>query len=180
MTEVFPPSEDGYERLWTPHRGAYIGGESKPATSGEDDCPFCLAHGGDDETKLIVARGESTFVLLNLYPYNSGHLLVCTNRHVAAYVDLTPGERQEMGEMTARAMRTLSAVYEPAGFNLGMNQGAVAGAGIAAHIHQHIVPRWQGDANFFPIVGQTKALPYLLGETRGKLAAAWQEDTTHA
>jgi ATP adenylyltransferase len=111
--------------------------------------------------------------VLNLYPYNSGHLMVLPYRHVSDYVDLTDPETVELAAMTKAAVRTLGAVYAPAGFNIGMNQGEVAGAGIAAHLHQHVVPRWLGDANFLPVVGQTKALPELLADTRARLAAAW-------
>ena len=139
-------------------------------------CPFCVAPSLDDEDALIVHRGHASFVILNLYPYNSGHMLVCPYRHVADYTDLTAEERIEIGELTAEAMRVERAVANPAGFNLGMNQGSIAGAGIAGHLHQHIVPRWAGDANFFPIIAQTKAIPELLGDARAKLAAAWPAD----
>src|SRR5262249_3793906 len=130
---------------------------------------------GDDERGLIVARGETCFVLLNLYPYNSGHLMVVPYRHVPDYTDLDLAETAELAALTQRAMRVHRAVYRPDGFNLGMNQGAVAGAGIAAHLHQHVVPRWAGDANFFPVVAQTKAMPELLADTRARLAAAWPD-----
>ncbi len=171
---TLPGDPDGLARLWTPHRAAYVGGENKPANGGAAECPFCRTPQGDDAAGLIVARGSECFALLNLYPYNSGHILVCTYRHVSLYTELTATERIEMGEMTARAMEVLSEVMHPQGFNLGMNQGEAAGAGIAAHIHQHIVPRWSGDANFFPIIAQTKAVPAILADTRAQLAAAWQ------
>ncbi|MCL1900285.1 MAG: HIT domain-containing protein [Promicromonosporaceae bacterium] len=162
---------DGLERLWTPHRMAYITGGEKPQGPREDQCPFCRP--GDDEHRLLVARGRSCFVVLNLFPYNPGHLLVLPQRHVASYLDLTPAETMELATLTQTAIRVLKAEYQPAGFNLGINQGEVAGAGIAAHLHQHIVPRWQGDANFLPIVAQTKAVPEILADTRNRLAAAW-------
>lgn len=127
----------------------------------------------NDEEGLIVHRGEDAYVVMNLYPYNAGHLLVCAFRHVADLTDLTEAERNEISSLTAHAMTTLRKVSHPAGFNLGMNQGAVSGAGVAEHIHQHIVPRWSGDANFMPIIGQTKVLPQLLAQTRNDLAAAW-------
>lgn len=171
---------DGYQRLWTPHRVAYIGGDKKPTTGEAHDCPFCAAPGGEDSETLIVHRSDHVYALLNLFPYNSGHVLVCTYRHVAQYVDLTDEERNDMALVTRDAIHALTTAYAPHGFNLGMNQGDVAGAGIAAHIHQHIVPRWQGDANFFPIVGQTKALPYLLADTRDQLAQAWPKENTDA
>lgn len=164
-------SPDGFGRLWTPHRAAYVSGEAKPAEKGK--CPFCVAPSLGDDEGLIVARGSACFALLNLYPYNSGHILVCTYRHVSLYTDLSAEERIEMGEMTAEAMEALRDSLHPAGFNLGMNQGDVAGAGIAAHIHQHIVPRWLGDANFLPIVAQTKAIPAILADTRSAVAEAW-------
>ena len=170
----FARVQDGYQRLWTPHRMAYIAGDDKPADDGEGgQCPFCRAPGLPDADALVVARGELVYAVLNLYPYNSGHLLVCPYRHVAGYVDLTPAETVEVATMTQSAMRVLSASAGPGGFNLGMNQGSVGGAGIAAHLHQHVVPRWGGDANFLPIIAQTKALPELLADARERLAAAW-------
>lgn len=127
-----------------------------------------------------MARGQNAYVVLNLYPYNSGHLLVCPYRHVADYTDLTDAEVIEVAELTRKAMTVIRAVSGPQGFNLGMNQGEIAGAGIAAHLHQHVVPRWPGDANFLPIVGQTKALPQLLSQTQQLLSQAWQESETDA
>ena len=165
---------DAFQRLWTPHRMAYIDGADRPEDDGETTCPFCRTPGRDDADGLVVHRGETAYVVLNLYPYNPGHLLVCPYRHVAGFVDLADAERDELGALTATAMRVLTEVSAPHGFNLGMNQGAVAGAGIAAHLHQHVVPRWGGDANFFPIVAGTKALPQVLGETRELLADGWR------
>ncbi|GAA4433340.1 HIT domain-containing protein [Georgenia halophila] len=178
MTTSEPPEQhpgvpDALERLWTPHRMVYVGGQDKPADDGESGCPFCRTPAGDDEEGLVVHRGETGYAVLNLYPYNPGHLLVCPYRHVADLTDLTDAERDEIGAMSAAAMRVVRAVSAPHGFNLGMNQGAVAGAGIAAHLHQHVVPRWSGDANFLPVVARTKALPQVLGETRDLLARAW-------
>ncbi len=168
-----PGVPDGFERLWTPHRMAYIGGQGKPADGEAEQCPFCRAGSGPDEDGLVVARGETAFVVLNLYPYNAGHLMVLPLRHVADYTDLDDAETAEVAALTRTAMHVLRAVMAPHGFNLGMNQGAVAGAGIAAHLHQHVVPRWGGDMNFLPIIARTKALPELLGDTRARLAAAW-------
>jgi ATP adenylyltransferase len=168
-----PGEPDGFERLWTPHRMVYIKGENKPVTSEADACPFCRAPGLDDAEALIVARSELAFVVLNLYPYAPGHLLVCPYRHVADWTEATPAERAEIAELTATAMTVLRQASAPTGFNLGVNQGPVAGAGIAAHLHQHVVPRWLGDSNFLPVVGQTKAIPELLGQTRQLLAQAW-------
>ena len=161
---------DGFQRLWTPHRIAYI--EQGPTAAG-DECVFCTAPTLTDEQALIVHRGTLGYVLLNLFPYNSGHLLVVPYRHVALYDEATAAETAEIASLTQVAMRTLAATSHADGFNIGMNQGAVAGAGIAAHLHQHVVPRWATDANFFPIVARTKALPRLLGEVRDELAAAW-------
>ena len=167
---------DALQRLWTPHRLAYIQGENKPEDEQSDGCPFCRLPGSgqpDDET-LIVARGEIVFAILNLYPYNPGHLMVLPYRHVADYTDLTAAETVAVAEFTQRAMRVIRDVSAPHGFNIGLNQGPVAGAGIAAHLHQHVVPRWGGDSNFMPVIGHTKVLPQLLGETRQLLADAWQ------
>ena len=165
---------DDTERLWTPHRMAYIGGENKPADPHDGrQCPFCVGPERDDETSLIVHRGEVAYVILNLYPYNAGHLMICPYRHVSDYTELTQDEVLEVAELTRTAMTVIREVSGPAGFNLGMNQGEVAGAGIAAHLHQHVVPRWQGDANFLPIIGRTKAVPILLADTRALYAEAW-------
>jgi len=166
---------DGFQRLWTPHRMAYIGGQDKPQDDAPGDgCPFCRAATLPDEEGLVVGRGALTYALLNLYPYNAGHVLVCPYRHVSDHADLTREELVELGELTRAAIGALRAAYAPQGFNLGMNLGEVAGAGIAAHLHQHVVPRWRGDANFLPIVGRTRALPELLADTRARLAAAWE------
>lgn len=162
---------DAFQRLWTPHRMAYIRGEGKPRDEGE--CPFCRAPGLSDSEGLIVARGERVYVVLNLYPYNAGHLLVCPYRHVADYTDLTGAEVSELAASTQRCMSTVRAVSHAEGFNIGMNQGSVAGAGIAAHLHQHVVPRWGGDTNFMPVVGHTRVLPQLLAQSRELLAGAW-------
>lgn len=161
---------DDMGRLWTPHRLVYVEDSYQP---GQDDCPFCEAPQRDDEESLVVYRGDYAYVVLNLFPYNNGHLLVCPFRHVSMYDEATSEEVAEIAALTQTAMRVLRQVMNCAGFNIGMNQGAIAGAGIAAHLHQHIVPRWQSDSNFFPIVAKTKALPQLLGEVREKLAAAW-------
>lgn len=167
---------DQLERLWTPHRRAYIGGQDKPTGPGPDDgCPFCAAPRRDDVDGLIVARGERVYAVLNLYPYNSGHVLVCPYRHLPDYDGLDAAETAEFAAFTQSAMRALRRGSAPHGFNIGMNQGAVAGAGIAAHLHQHVVPRWGGDANFMPVIGRTRVLPDLLRDTRAMLAAAWAQ-----
>lgn len=168
-----PGVPDEFQRLWTPHRLAYIQNGQQPHI---DDCPFCLAPGMSDEDGLIVARGKFAFVLLNLYPYNSGHLLVCPYRHVALYDEASAEEIAEIGSLTQIAMRVLTDVSRSHGFNIGMNQGKVAGAGIADHLHQHIVPRWATDSNFFPIIAKTKAITALLGDVRISLAEAWPKN----
>ena len=169
---TFAHVNDGFQRLWTPHRMAYIVGD-KPTDEPGSGCPFCTAPDKGDHEGLIVHRGTHCYVVLNLFPYNPGHLLVCPYRHISLYVDLSDEETTEFTALTKAAIRGLEAASQPDGFNLGMNQGAVAGAGVAAHLHQHIVPRWRGDSNFLPIVGQTKALPVLLEDTRQLILAAW-------
>lgn len=164
---------DRWERLWTPHRMAYLSGENRPKPDNDVTCPFCTIPSKSDEEALIVARGEEVYAVLNLYPYNAGHLLVCTKRHVADLTELTENERNEMQSFTAHAMKTLRKVSNCGGFNIGLNQGALSGAGVADHIHQHVVPRWFGDSNFMPIIGQTKVLPKLLTQTRDEIANAW-------
>jgi ATP adenylyltransferase len=168
--------EDGpssvFEHLWTPYRMAYIRGEGKP--TGAHDCPFCVIPTLSDEDGLIVARGTTVYAVLNLYPYNAGHLMVVPYRHVPDYTDLTAEEVAELGALTQTAMRVVRDVSGAHGFNIGMNQGSVAGAGIADHLHQHAVPRWGGDTNFMPVVGLTRVLPQVLRETRSLLADAWQ------
>ncbi|MSW74757.1 MAG: HIT domain-containing protein [Actinobacteria bacterium] len=154
----------------------YLKGENRPLKDNDVECPFCRIPQLDDESALIVARGKTAYVVMNLYPYNAGHLLVCAFRHVADLTDLTPEERNEISDLTAHAMKVLRTVSHASGFNIGMNQGAVSGAGVADHIHQHIVPRWAGDANFMPIIGQTKVLPQLLSQTRNDLAQGWNTD----
>lgn len=173
----FAAIPDAFQRMWVPFRIAYIESNHTAEQSGEspkdEACPFCEAPKLSDEQSLIVARGESAYVLLNLYPYNSGHMLVCPYRHVALYDEATDAEIAEIATLTQVAMRVARASSGAHGFNIGMNQGAVAGAGVAAHLHQHIVPRWANDTNFLPIIGTTKAIPRLLGDVRAEFAAAW-------
>ena len=165
---------DAFQRLWNPHRMAYIdAGREGDGRGHKDDCPFCEAPRRSDEDALIVVRGEHAYVLLNLYPYNNGHLLVCPYRHVPLYDEATPDEAREIAELTQTAMRVLRGVSHCDGFNIGMNQGEVAGAGVAAHLHQHIVPRWASDSNFFPIIARTKSMSQLLGDTRRLVAEGW-------
>jgi ATP adenylyltransferase len=159
---------DGWQRIWMPERLAYIQGAGKT-----EGCPFCRIPEMSDEDGLIVHRGETSYVVLNLYPYNSGHLMAVPFRHVADYTELTAAEAVEIAELTQTSMRVLRKASGAQGFNLGMNQGVVAGAGIAAHLHQHVVPRWGGDTNFMPVVARTKVLPQLLRDTRQLLADTW-------
>jgi ATP adenylyltransferase len=158
---------DAFARLYTPHRMAYIKGE------GKQGCPFCDIPQLQDEQGLIVARGELAYVVLNLYPYNAGHLMVVPFRHVSSYDELTPEETVELAALTQHALRAIRHASGAQGFNVGMNLGSVAGAGIAAHLHQHVVPRWGGDTNFMPVVGHTRVLPQLLKQTQELLVAAW-------
>jgi ATP adenylyltransferase len=165
---------DPFLRLWTPHRMAYIAGENKPTTDeAGHGCPFCRIPTLPDVDGLIVRRSEAAYAVLNLYPYNPGHLMVVPYRHVADYTELTPEEVSDVATLTQQAMQAVRIVSAAHGFNIGMNQGEIAGAGIAAHLHQHVVPRWGGDANFMPVIAQTKVLPQLLSETRELLAKAW-------
>jgi ATP adenylyltransferase len=164
---------DEWQRLWAPHRMSYLSGENRPLPGNDIECPFCRVITLSDEEGLIVYRGKEAYVVMNLYPYNAGHLLICANRHVSDLTELTESERNEIFSLTAHAMTTLRKVSKAGGFNLGMNQGEVSGAGVAGHIHQHVIPRWFGDANFMPLIGKTKVMPQLLMETRAALAAAW-------
>jgi ATP adenylyltransferase len=164
---------DELDRLWTPHRMAYIRGENKPADATAGECPFCRVPSLPDDEGLVVHRGETAYAVLNLYPYAPGHLMVCPYRHLADYTATTDEEAAEIAALTKRAMEVVRSVSAAEGFNIGMNQGHIAGAGIAAHLHQHVVPRWAGDQNFMPIIGRTKTLPELLSDTRDLLARAW-------
>jgi len=153
--------------LWAPWRLQYIKGSPTP------DCIFCaFPREGRDRDRGILLQGRLAFVILNAYPYNSGHLMVVPHRHVADLVDLTDDEHLEMQHLVRACMRALRAVYRPEGFNIGMNIGRAAGAGIADHLHTHIVPRWIGDTNFMPVLGETKVLPEDLTATYDRLAAA--------
>jgi len=166
---------DAFQRMWVPYRIAYIE-SAHTGTPLTDECPFCVAPTLPDEQSLIVARGEHAYVLLNLFPYNSGHMLVCPYRHVPLYDDATAEEVVEIASLTQIAMRVAREASGAQGFNIGMNQGSIAGAGVADHLHQHVVPRWANDTNFFPIIGGVKAIPRLLGEVREAFANAWPSE----
>ena len=166
---------DRLQRLWTPWRMSYIRG-SQPKVDG---CPFCVlpARGPEhDAESFIVHRGTSAYVILNAFPYNPGHCMVVPFRHVASLAELTTDETTEIAGLCRRATQALTASSGAAAFNIGMNLGAAAGAGIADHLHQHVVPRWSGDTNFMPVVGQTRVLPELLAETYERLVPAFAED----
>jgi ATP adenylyltransferase len=155
-------------QLWAPWRLEYVQGADEQA-----GCIFCLARDGDDEERLVVHRGERAFVLLNRFPYASGHLMVAPTRHVAGFADLDDDEALELHRLAARSLAALSATFAPEGYNLGWNIGRVAGAGVVDHVHLHVVPRWAGDTNFMPVLADVKVLPEHLAETRRKLAAAY-------
>jgi len=163
---------DAFHRLYTPHRMAYIKGENR---TDDNACPFCEIPSLSDEAGLVVARGDTVYAVLNLYPYNAGHLMVVPYRHVADYADLIPDEAIEMAFFMQKALRALRLASGAHGFNTGMNLGSIAGAGIAGHVHQHVVPRWGGDTNFMPVVGGTRVLPALLPDTRALVAEAWEK-----
>lgn len=152
------------ERLWTPWRLAYVTGEAKSA-----DCVFCTALSSEDADPLVVFRGATCFIILNLFPYNNGHLMVVPNRHIASLVDATPEELAELMELTRRTEVALREAYAPHGLNLGINLGKAAGAGVLDHLHLHVVPRWNGDTNFMTILGTTRVLPEELPDAAGRL-----------
>ena len=155
-------------RLWAPWRLEYI-----QSADQQEGCVFCFAPGLDDAQGLVVHRGETAFVLLNRYPYASGHLMVAPFRHEGELGGLEAEEALEIHRLTAASVETLGRVMSPQGFNLGWNLGRIAGAGIVDHVHQHVVPRWAGDTNFMPVLADVKVLPETLEDTRRKLAEAW-------
>jgi ATP adenylyltransferase len=155
-------------RIWAPWRLAYVKDASKDA---EAACIFCAKPGeGDDRANLIIHRGERCFVILNLYPYTNGHLMVAPYDHVAGIQDLPADTAAEMMALAKRAIEILQSKYEPHGFNVGFNQGRVAGAGVEHHIHMHVVPRWGGDTNFMPVLADTRVMPQTLEQSYDALA----------
>ena len=164
---------DRFRRLWTPHRLAYIVSATAEAEQG---CPFCRIPTLPDDDGLVVARGATVYAVLNLHPYNPGHLMVVPYRHVAGLDDLTADESAELMHLTRQAVQAVRAASSPHGFNVGLNLGGVAGGSLADHLHQHVVPRWGGDANFITVLAGTKVIPQLLAETRDLVAAAWPAD----
>jgi len=154
--------------LWAPWRLEYIGSADE-----QEGCFFCDALEGPDDEGLVVARGANAFVLLNRFPYSSGHLLVAPLRHTGEFSGLDDAEAVEIHRLASRGMDALAATYAPEGFNVGWNLGRVAGAGVLDHVHLHVVPRWGGDTNFMPVLADVKVLPEHLAETRRRLAEAW-------
>jgi ATP adenylyltransferase len=152
------------ERLYTPWRLAYVTGAAKSA-----DCVFCTAPSNGDAEALIVFRGATCFVILNLFPYNNGHLMVVPNRHIASLADARPDELSELMALTRVSEIALREAFSPQGMNMGLNLGKAAGAGILEHLHMHVVPRWNGDTNFMTVVGQTRVLPQELPVTADRL-----------
>jgi ATP adenylyltransferase len=152
------------KRLWAPWRLDYIKGP-KP-----DDCIFCSAVAGDDREGYVVARGETCFVMLNAYPYNNGHLMVSPTDHLASIEDLSDDTLLELMHLTNRSLAALREAYSPEGFNIGINQGKVAGAGFDDHVHLHVVPRWGADTNFMPVIASTRVLPQSLDDSYQSLS----------
>ena len=158
------------ERIWAPWRLAYVKDASKDS---EQECIFCAKPEGDDRANLIVHRGERCFVILNLYPYTNGHLMVAPFEHIARLPDLDADTIAEMMALSQQAMRLLEQRYSPHGYNVGFNQGRVAGAGFEHHIHIHVVPRWGGDTNFMPVIADTKVMPQTLEQSYEALRGAF-------
>jgi ATP adenylyltransferase len=162
------------ESLWAPWRMEYIEAEKKQA--GPEKCIFCsLLALADDEDGLVIHRGKKAAVILNRFPYNNGHLMVMPLRHIAKIEELDDEELMELHYLTCKSLKALSAAMEPDGFNLGLNLGKTAGAGVEDHFHLHIVPRWQGDTNFMPVLAETKVMPDHLLNTLRKLKAAFSD-----
>jgi ATP adenylyltransferase len=157
------------EHLWSPWRLAYITGGASP-----EGCVFCAALNEPDADGLIVHRGRTCFVILNLFPYNNGHLMVVPNRHIATLGSATSDELCELMALTRDAEIALTEAYAPHGMNMGINLGKPAGAGILDHVHMHIVPRWNGDTNFMTVIGRTRVLPEELPDTAAKLRAIFE------
>jgi ATP adenylyltransferase len=156
------------ERLWAPWRLEYIA-----SADDQPGCIFCAAVEGDDDEKLVVSRGRRAIVLLNRFPYASGHVMVAPQRHAGEFGELEDEEIVEIHRLASTAIGSLAQAYGPQGYNLGWNLGRVAGAGVVDHVHLHVVPRWAGDTNFMPVLADVKVMPEYLAETRRKLADVW-------
>lgn len=154
--------------LWSPWRYRYVA-----KADASDECIFCKASAGADEPNHIVHRGRLNFVILNIYPYTSGHIMIAPYAHVATLGEAREDALTEMMQLARMAERHLGAIYHPKGVNVGMNLGECAGAGVAGHIHMHVVPRWPGDANFMTVTGETRVLPEDLAISYAKLRTAW-------
>jgi ATP adenylyltransferase len=165
--------QDHLQRLWTPYRMTYLAESPMKRENAEPAEPFTDIPRMPDEEGLVVARGELVYAVLNLYPYNPGHLMVVPYRKVSELEDLTEAESAELMAFTQKAIRVIKTVSRPHGFNVGLNLGASAGGSLAEHLHVHVVPRWGGDANFITIIGGSKVIPQLLRETRRLLATEW-------
>ncbi|HHX85405.1 MAG TPA: HIT domain-containing protein [Actinomycetales bacterium] len=165
--------EDRLQLLWAPYRMSYIAEARAEPAEGMTGEPFLDIPRMSDEDGLVVARGEHVYVVLNLYPYNPGHAMVVPYRKVAALEDLTTDESRELMEYTQHLIRVIKSVSRPDSFNVGLNLGSAAGGSLSEHLHQHVVPRWIGDANFITVTGGTKVLPQLLRQSRRLLAEAW-------
>ena len=162
------------EDIWAPWRLAYVTGAEKPS---DDACFLCAARdGGDDAATLVIGRSKRCFAILNRYPYNPGHLMIAPRDHVPGIADLRPATLTDMMTLAQRCLGALRATMRPDGFNMGINEGKVAGAGLADHVHYHVVPRWNGDTNFMPTLGHVKVIPELLDDTYRKLRAALEAD----
>jgi ATP adenylyltransferase len=166
---------DHLQRLWTPYRMSYLAEGPLKQDINDRDQPFSDIPQLPDEDGLVVARGELVYAVLNLYPYNPGHLMVVPYRRVSELEDLTDKETAELMAFTQKAIRVIKNVSRPHGFNVGLNLGASAGGSLAEHLHVHVVPRWGGDANFITIIGDSKVIPQLLRDTRRLLATEWEK-----
>ncbi|MCA2244712.1 MULTISPECIES: HIT family protein [Mycobacterium] len=165
--------EDHLQRLWTPYRMTYLAEAPMKRDNGKTEQPFTDIPHLTDEEGLVVARGELVYAVLNLYPYNPGHLMVVPYRRISELEDLTDPESAELMSFIQKAIRVIKNVSRPHGFNVGLNLGTSAGGSLAEHLHVHVVPRWGGDANFITIIGGAKVIPQLLRETRQLLATEW-------
>jgi ATP adenylyltransferase len=160
------------DRLWSPWRMEYIESANDPS----DGCIFCdLPERGDDRDARILARTPGAFAILNTYPYNPGHLMIAPFRHSGELAELSDEEDRDVDGLLRRSVAALRSEMSPQGFNVGMNLGRVAGAGIPDHLHWHVVPRWNGDTNFMPVIGETRVMPELLDETYDRLVRAFAE-----